>query len=81
MFYSEALTSLDIISVVSDCCLMKIHVQLKKDHCPSGKSLGDYGGNRWGAWSRRGQQFWRRRQSDNVVEHLFVLRVIVDATL
>lgn len=63
MFGSEALPDINYLV----CCLMKIHVHLKRDEC-CGK---------WGAWRREGQQFWGQRQteSDSVVEHLFVSQV------
>lgn len=77
MFGCEAL--LDINHLV--CCLMKIHVPLKRvverawrikevtDGVLEGQEVNNFGG--------------RDRQSDNVVEHLFVLQVTVplNATL
>lgn len=45
MYGCEAL--LDVTYLV--CCLMKIHVHLKRVNRRGGKSLEDQGGNRWGA--------------------------------
>lgn len=59
MYGSDSL--LDMSYLV--CCLIKIHVHLKRDNRRGEKSLEDYGGNRWEARRREGQQFWGQRQS------------------
>ncbi len=66
MYGCEAL--LDVTYLV--CCLMKIHVHLKRVNRRGGKSLEDQGGNRWGAWRREGQQFWGQRQPES---HIMLL--------